>query len=119
MRSLLFVPADSERKLAHSLKSGADALILDLEDSVIPANRPSARSRARAFLDETRSTGILRYVRINALASDQRSTISPPFFPESPKGYCCRNACLKSCPLWITTFPPSRRLTGSRPAGYE
>jgi citrate lyase subunit beta/citryl-CoA lyase len=39
MRSLLFVPADSERKLAHGLDSGADALILDLEDSV--AHQPA------------------------------------------------------------------------------
>jgi citrate lyase subunit beta/citryl-CoA lyase len=86
MRSLLFVPADSERKLAHSLKSGADALILDLEDSVIPANRPSARSRARAFLDETRSTGILRYVRINALASDAALDDLTGVLPGKPEG---------------------------------
>ena len=39
MRSLLFVPADSDRKLARAPQSGADALILDLEDSVVPANR--------------------------------------------------------------------------------
>ena len=36
MRSLLFIPADSERKLAKALSAGADALILDLEDSVAP-----------------------------------------------------------------------------------
>ena len=34
MRSLLFVPADSERKLAKGLDSGADVLLIDLEDSV-------------------------------------------------------------------------------------
>ncbi|MGH7063998.1 MAG: aldolase/citrate lyase family protein, partial [Stellaceae bacterium] len=49
MRSFLFVPADSERKLARAPESGADALILDLEDSVVPQNRPLARSQARAF----------------------------------------------------------------------
>src|SRR6266851_4326855 len=38
MRSLLFVPADSARKLSRGPQSGADALILDLEDSVVPAN---------------------------------------------------------------------------------
>ena len=53
MRSLLFVPADSERKLARAPQSGADALILDLEDSVVPANRPSARRQARDFLAAT------------------------------------------------------------------
>jgi citrate lyase subunit beta/citryl-CoA lyase len=69
MRSMLFVPADSERKLARGLESGADALILDLEDSVAAANRPTARRLAREFLDTHRPDRILRYVRINPLAS--------------------------------------------------
>jgi citrate lyase subunit beta/citryl-CoA lyase len=69
MRSLLFVPADSERKLTRGPQSGADALILDLEDSVVPANRPLARSQARDFLNSTGSAGFRRYVRINPLSS--------------------------------------------------
>src|SRR5438309_3193367 len=73
MRSLLFVPADSERKLARGLESGADALILDLEDSVAAANRPAARRLARAFLEANgaanKAEGMRRYVRINPLAS--------------------------------------------------
>jgi citrate lyase subunit beta / citryl-CoA lyase len=86
MRSLLFVPADSDRKLAHSLKSGADALILDLEDSVTPANRPLARTRARGFLDDTRSAGIFRYVRINALASGAALDDLTAVLPGEPQG---------------------------------
>ncbi len=69
MRSFLFVPADSERKLARAPESGADALILDLEDSVVAANRPTARSRARRFLEATGAAGFRRWVRINPLAS--------------------------------------------------
>lgn len=69
IRSFLFVPADSERKLARGLDSGADALILDLEDSVAAANRAAARVLARAFLDRHGSDRIARYVRINPLAS--------------------------------------------------
>jgi citrate lyase subunit beta / citryl-CoA lyase len=69
MRSMLFVPADSERKLARGLDSGADALILDLEDSVAAANRPAARKLARDFLEAHGPDRILRYVRINPLAS--------------------------------------------------
>jgi citrate lyase subunit beta / citryl-CoA lyase len=69
MRSMLFVPADSERKLARGLESGADALILDLEDSVAAANRPTARRLAREFLEAHKPDRILRYVRINPLAS--------------------------------------------------
>src|SRR5438270_319659 len=68
MRSLLFVPADSERKLSRAPQSGADALILDLEDSVVPANRPLARRQARDFLTPG-SVELRRYVRINPLSS--------------------------------------------------
>jgi citrate lyase subunit beta/citryl-CoA lyase len=69
MRSFLFVPADSARKLARAPQSGADALILDLEDSVAAANRPAARVLARRFLDETDSAAFQRWVRVNPLAS--------------------------------------------------
>jgi citrate lyase subunit beta/citryl-CoA lyase len=69
IRSFLFVPADSERKLAKGLESGADALILDLEDSVAAVNRPTARKLAREFLEANSSNKIARYVRINPLAS--------------------------------------------------
>lgn len=69
MRSLLFVPADSERKLAKGLESGADALILDLEDSVAAANRPTARRLAGAFLQAHGPERVRRYVRINPLDS--------------------------------------------------
>lgn len=68
-RSFLFVPGDSERKLAKGLESGADALILDLEDSVAAANRPTARKLAREFLDTHGPDRIGRWVRVNPLAS--------------------------------------------------
>jgi len=86
MRSLLFVPADSERKLSRSLQSGADALILDLEDSVMPANRPAARSQARSFLASTASADIERYVRINALASGAALDDLTAILPGKPEG---------------------------------
>ena len=69
MRSMLFVPADSERKLARGIDSGVDALILDLEDSVAAANRPTARRLARDFLEAHGADRLLRYVRVNPLAS--------------------------------------------------
>lgn len=78
MRSLLFVPADSDRKLEKCLSSGADAIILDLEDSVTPERKDAARSKASAFLvahgnsppeaaSKARRTRL--YVRINDLQS--------------------------------------------------
>ena len=69
MRSLLFVPADSEKKLAKSLTSPADVLILDLEDSVAASRRPVAREMAKAFIGDARKAGAMAklYVRINPL----------------------------------------------------
>ena len=67
-RSLLFVPADSERKLARSADAGADALILDLEDAVAPERKPAARELARTFLESRRGAAPVElWVRINAL----------------------------------------------------
>ena len=86
MRSLLFVPADSERKLDRSRQSGADALILDLEDSVVPANRPVARQQARAFLASNGSASFRRYVRINPLASGVALHDLVAVVPERPDG---------------------------------
>src|ERR1700693_3994012 len=52
MRSLLFVPGDSPKKLAKGLESGADALIVDLEDSVAADRKAEARATALAFLKD-------------------------------------------------------------------
>ena len=86
MRSLLFVPADSERKLDRSRQSGADALILDLEDSVVPANRPAARRQARIFLASNGSADFRRYVRINPLESGMALDDLVAVVPERPNG---------------------------------
>src|SRR5262245_3387490 len=69
MRSLLFIPADDERKLAKGLTTGADGLILDLEDAVSASRKAAARTLAAQYLAETRpKEGRPRlYVRINAL----------------------------------------------------
>jgi citrate lyase subunit beta/citryl-CoA lyase len=71
MRSLLFVTADSEKKLSKVLAAAADALILDLEDSVAHGNKPLARDLARAFLESHASKvdRPLLIVRVNALDS--------------------------------------------------
>ena len=71
MRSLLFVPADSPRKLEKGLSSGADVLLIDLEDSVAAEAKQAARETAAAFLREHvgRSDRPKLYVRVNALSS--------------------------------------------------
>jgi citrate lyase subunit beta/citryl-CoA lyase len=68
MRSFLFVPADSERKLAKGPLSGPDALILDLEDSVAPANKAVARAAIAEFLANAERRCHL-FVRINPVSS--------------------------------------------------
>jgi len=68
MRSYLFVPADSERKLARGAESGADALILDLEDSVAADRKAGARDTALAYLKQQGGArGQQLVVRVNAL----------------------------------------------------
>ncbi|MFO1270360.1 MAG: CoA ester lyase [Rubrivivax sp.] len=68
LRSMLFVPADSERKLAKSVASEADALILDLEDAVAEARKPVARGMAADFIGAQVATMKARlFVRVNPL----------------------------------------------------
>ena len=67
-RSWLFVPADSEKKIAKAVESDADAIIFDLEDSVVPARKSQAREILKAL--PKRTGGPEWWVRINPLASD-------------------------------------------------
>ncbi|WP_288048807.1 CoA ester lyase [Acidiphilium sp.] len=69
LRSLLFVPGDSERKFAKARTTGADALILDLEDSVAPPQKPRAREHVATLLRDQASRAWSFFVRVNALDS--------------------------------------------------
>jgi citrate lyase subunit beta / citryl-CoA lyase len=67
MRSLLFVPGDDARKLEKGLASGADALLIDLEDSVATSRKEAAREIVSGFLAATpRDTAPKLFVRVNA-----------------------------------------------------
>lgn len=67
LRSLLFVPGDRPERFVKAAESGADAIILDLEDSVSPAHKESARAAVADYLGGERSTFTL--VRVNPLDS--------------------------------------------------
>ena len=67
-RSWLFVPADSEKKIAKALDCAADAIIFDIEDSVAPDRKAAARDILKAL--PSRSGGPTWWVRINPLRSD-------------------------------------------------
>ncbi|SMF78063.1 HpcH/HpaI aldolase/citrate lyase family protein [Allosphingosinicella indica] len=65
LRSLLFVPGDRPERMAKALGLGADALILDLEDSVAAAAKPDARRAVADFVSENATANL--WVRINPL----------------------------------------------------
>lgn len=70
-RSYLFVPGDSEKKLAKSQSTGADSLILCLEDSVTEAHKPEARAIVTDYLKKYRETSAATlWVRVNALSTE-------------------------------------------------
>jgi citrate lyase subunit beta/citryl-CoA lyase len=67
LRSLLFVPGDSERKFARARDCEADALILDLEDAVAPSEKAGARALVAKLIDDEPKRDWSFIVRINAL----------------------------------------------------
>lgn len=95
MRSWLFVPGDSERKLARAADCGADVVIIDLEDSVAPDRKEAAREIAGDALAARAFGGALVHVRVNAfdtgmtpddLAAVVRHTPDGIMLPKSGSG---------------------------------
>jgi citrate lyase subunit beta/citryl-CoA lyase len=88
MRSLLFVPGDSERKIAKAMLTRADALILDLEDSVASSAKKGARGTVRAAIDAARrgKARPLIYVRVNPLDSGLLEADLDAVVPARPDG---------------------------------
>jgi citrate lyase subunit beta/citryl-CoA lyase len=86
-RSWLFVPADDRRKLAKVRASGADAVILDLEDSVAPARKAEARAGALEALCAPRDVhGPELWVRINPLSGRLADHDLEAVMPGAPDG---------------------------------
>lgn len=102
MRSLLFVPADSDRKLAKSLQSGADVLIFDLEDAVSLARKPAGREELVRFFNSDAVKDLKKqpnrtrlYVRVNALDTGMTLLDLVAVMPCRPDGIVlpkCRGA---------------------------
>jgi citrate lyase subunit beta/citryl-CoA lyase len=63
-RSFLFAPGSDERKVSRALEAGADAVIADLEDAVVEAEKPRARELVASLLAPP--APCLRLVRVNA-----------------------------------------------------
>jgi citrate lyase subunit beta/citryl-CoA lyase len=88
MRSLLFTPGDSDRKLVKGLTSGADVILIDLEDAVASDNKALAREKVADFLaqDETCKSSIPLYVRINDLETEWVREDLEKIVPAKPAG---------------------------------
>jgi len=84
-RSWLFVPGDSLRKFERATSGDADALILDLEDSVAPQNKAQARGLTREMLERPRA-GKQCFVRVNALDTGLTLDDLAAVVPAGPDG---------------------------------
>jgi citrate lyase subunit beta/citryl-CoA lyase len=84
LRSLLFVPGDRPDRMEKALSTGADALILDLEDSVAAAARPEARRAVAGFLDAHSAANL--WVRINPLDGPEAERDLAAILPSHPNG---------------------------------
>lgn len=85
MRSFLFVPGDSERKFEKARAGEADALILDLEDSVAASAKESARAAVASMLALPRQ-GPKLFVRVNALDTGLTLADLAAVMPHRPDG---------------------------------
>ncbi|MGF7161122.1 citrate lyase subunit beta/citryl-CoA lyase [Rhodoligotrophos appendicifer] len=85
MRSLLFVPGDSERKFESAKKTAADGLILDLEDSIAPDQKTAARA-ITADMIAARKPGQKIYVRVNGLDTGRTLEDLVAVMPAQPDG---------------------------------
>lgn len=113
MRSLLFVPGDSPRKFARACEGPADALILDLEDSVAPENKAAARGHTRAMLQAPRGRQ-LRLVRVNALDTPWTLEDLNAVLPARPDGIvlpkCAEAGQVRQVGLWLDAFETTHGL---------
>jgi len=85
IRSTLFVPADSEKKLAKAAGLAADALVLDLEDAVLPDRKPLARQMMQAWLGEQADRSRF-WVRVNDMTSGEILKDLAAVVPARPAG---------------------------------
>ena len=69
-RSFLFTPGSDERKLGKALAAGADAVVADLEDAVLPTEKERARTLVAGAMAAAQDGGSLRLVRVNAAGSE-------------------------------------------------
>lgn len=106
LRSMLFVPGDSARKFARALTGAADALILDLEDSVAASGKAAARGSVREMLAGRGAQAL--YVRVNALDTGLTLADLAAVMPGRPDGIvlpkCESAADVARVGAWLDAF---------------
>lgn len=85
MRSWLFAPGDSERKMTKASDSNADIVLLDLEDSVTPENKSAARQLIAEFI-ASRDDKHRIWVRVNPLSGGETGADLDAILPSAPGG---------------------------------
>ncbi len=85
MRSWLFAPGDSEKKMGKAEASNADIALLDLEDSVSPENKPAARAMVAEHIAASANRARL-WVRINPVAGHDCIADLAAIIPAQPGG---------------------------------
>jgi citrate lyase subunit beta / citryl-CoA lyase len=107
MRTMLFVPGDSSRKFEKASQGNASALILDLEDSVVPDKKDEARGLTRTMLGGQRG-GQQLYVRVNALDTGMTLEDLAAVMPAAPDGIVlpkCRSGDdVRHLAMWLDAF---------------
>jgi citrate lyase subunit beta / citryl-CoA lyase len=103
LRSLLFVPGDSEKKFVRASASCADVLILDLEDAVAPSMKEAARGLVAGWIDQSDEVPAKLFVRINPLDTgltegDLAAVVRPAWQAFSPPRSMARRM--------LRRFPP-------------
>jgi citrate lyase subunit beta / citryl-CoA lyase len=86
MRSWLFAPGDSERKMAKAIEGDADIVLFDLEDAVVAENKPLARSMVSAVLRSNPAQQARLWVRVNPLDSPDALADLAAIMPAKPGG---------------------------------
>ncbi|MDE2376469.1 CoA ester lyase [Bradyrhizobium sp.] len=115
MRSMLFVPGDSPRKFEKASQAKADALILDLEDSVVTDKKDEARRLTRDMLQGARGPHQL-HVRVNALDTGMTLADLAAVMPGRPDGIVLPKSNggddVQQVALWLDAFEAA---AGSKP----
>lgn len=120
LRSFLFIPGDSEKKLAKVAGCGADAVILDLEDAVAPSAKAAARELVAHFLhefDRTADGAPELWVRVNPLGSGMMESDLAAVVPAGPAGIVQPKADGPACVAKLSTLLDHMELAHGRPPG--